>query len=87
MFGGLIVAIFVYLLYTRFQILNCLSFLVSSVENALYRLYGCGGNYCRLFIAVAVDTGTKGLASLSTLVTSGHNANFAALFTPLANVR
>lgn len=25
-----------------------------------------------------MDTGTKGLASLSTLVTSGHNANFAA---------
>ncbi|MCZ5721262.1 hypothetical protein O5282_00170 [Escherichia coli] len=27
-----------------------------------------------------MDTGTKGLASLSTLVTSGHNANFAALY-------
>ena len=46
-FGGLIVAIFVSVSwFLRWKTL-CTDY------------YGCGGNYCRLFIAVAVDTGTK----------------------------
>lgn len=61
-FGGLIVAIFVICSIPASTILNCLSFLVSSVENALYRLLrrwrqllsaiycrGCGYRYKKVW--------------------------------------
>ena len=78
-FGGLIVAIFVYLLYTRFH----------NIELPQFLGFFGGKRFVPIITAVAaIIVGyllpwlwipvQKGLASLSTLVTSGHNANFAA---------
>ena len=78
-FGGLIVANFVYLLYTRFH----------NIELPQFLGFFCGKRFVPIITAVAaIIVGyllpwlwipvQKGLASLSTLVTSGHNANFAA---------
>ncbi len=59
-FGGLIVAIFVYLLYTRFHNIELPQFLWFLRWKTLCTdYYGGGGNYCRLFIAVAVNTVQK----------------------------
>ena len=59
-FGGLIVAIFVYLLYTRFHNIELPQFLGFFGGKTLCTdYYGGGGNYCRLFNCRAVDTGTK----------------------------
>lgn len=75
----MIVAIFVYLLYTRFH----------NIELPQFLGFFGGKRFVPIITAVAaIIVGyllpwlwipvQKGLASLSTLVTSGHNANFAA---------
>lgn len=78
-FGGLIVAIFVFLLYKRFH----------NIELPQFLGFFGGKRFVPIITAVAaIIVGyilpwfwipvQKGLAELSTLVTSGHNANFAA---------
>lgn len=74
-FGGLIVAIFFICSIPTSRIEFCLS-LGFVVENALYRLLRLWRQLLSA-IAVAVDTGTK-VWRRFLLVTSGHNANFAA---------
>ena len=80
-FGGLIVAIFAYLLYTRFHNIELPQFLgFFGGKRFVPGLHGGGGTIVGYLLPWLWIPVQKGLASLSTLVTSGHNRELRGLY-------